>query len=123
MCRRQSPGSIRIRRIPGRVAKRRPGLVRGSPANLVAQRPGERPAVAPRHDLDHDPAVLDALDRLVTRVDRELFTNRLGDRDLATISYQTNHDMNCTMRSHSIERTRLGAQSAGGSGRRGSTWD
>ena len=50
--------------------------------------------MAPRDDVDDDPAVLDTLNRLVTSVDRELLANRLFDRDLASLSNSTSHDRN-----------------------------
>jgi len=49
--------------------------------------------MAPRNDVDDDPAVLDPLDRLVTGVDGELLSDRLRDRDLAAFPYSTSHDV------------------------------
>ena len=46
-----------------------------------------------RDDVDHDPAILDALDGLVPGVDRQLFTDRLLDRDLTALSYSARHGM------------------------------
>ena len=46
----------------------------------------------PGHDLDHDPAVFDALHGLIARVDAELLPDRLLDRDLTALSYSTRHD-------------------------------
>ena len=43
------------------------------------------------NDLDHDPTILDALDGFVARVDRQLFADRLLDRDLTSFSYSTAH--------------------------------
>lgn len=47
--------------------------------------------MAPRDDLDHDPTILDALDGFVARVNRKLFTDRLLDRDLTSLSYLAAH--------------------------------
>lgn len=38
-------------------------------------------------DLDHDPAVLNALNRAIAGVDPELLADCLRDRDLTSISY------------------------------------
>ncbi len=61
--------------------------------------------MAARDDLDHDAPVFDPLDGLVAGVNRQLLADRLFDRDLATISYSTAHNMNCASRSHSSQST------------------
>ena len=47
--------------------------------------------MAARNDLDHDPTAFDPLDGVVARVDGELLTNRLLDRDLTSLSYFATH--------------------------------
>jgi hypothetical protein len=56
--------------------------------------------MAPRHNLDHDPAILHALDGLVAGVDHELLANGLLDRDLAPFTYSTGHGMNKDIHPH-----------------------
>jgi hypothetical protein len=44
-------------------------------------------------DLDHDPPVFDALHGLIARIDTQLLTDRLLDRDLTALTYSAGHDM------------------------------
>ena len=48
----------------------------------------------PGHDLDHDPAVLDALDRFVAGVDPQLLADLFLDRDLSALTYSAYHGTN-----------------------------
>lgn len=45
----------------------------------------------PRHHVDHDPPILDALDSLVPRINPELFSNVLFNCDLTALTNPTRH--------------------------------
>jgi hypothetical protein len=52
----------------------------------------------PRHDLDHDPPVLEPLDGLVPCVNAEFLTDTLLQGDLSALSDPTGDDMNSNIR-------------------------
>src|SRR5919106_3767116 len=101
MCRGRSSDPIGVGRAPCSLAKGLPRLVTGLSRDLVAQRPRERPSMAPGDDIDDDPPVFDPLDRLVPSVDRQLLANRLRDGDLAAFSDSTAHGMDDGIDSYS----------------------
>jgi hypothetical protein len=82
--------------------------------------------VPTRHDLDHDAAVLDPLDGLVTGVDPELLADALLEGDLAPLSDSTGHSMNLSCRYDYLARVRNGPDAVKGGFRRtpqgGSIW-
>jgi hypothetical protein len=62
----------------------------------------------PWDHFDHDPPAFDTLNRLVARVDTQLLTDRLLDRDLTALTYSTRHDMYDDTRSHLGRQYRRG---------------